>query len=108
MRTLIRPTIVLFLIMTVITGVVYPLLVTGIAQIAFPQQAGGSLIFRQGRPIGSRLIGQNFRDLTAAVQRGSVFELQSGSLEPGIDGSGQVPDPGTSCARSDQQRPRAG
>jgi K+-transporting ATPase ATPase C chain len=62
MSSLIRPAIVLFLIMTVITGVVYPLVVTGIAQVAFPKQAGGSLIVKDGKPVGSRLIGQSFSD----------------------------------------------
>lgn len=62
MSSLIRPAIVLFLIMTVITGVVYPLVVTGLAQVAFPQQAAGSLIVKDGKVIGSHLIGQSFSD----------------------------------------------
>jgi K+-transporting ATPase ATPase C chain len=62
MRSLIRPALVLFLILTVITGVVYPLVVTGIARVVFPQQAAGSLISKDGRIVGSRLIGQSFSD----------------------------------------------
>jgi potassium-transporting ATPase KdpC subunit len=62
MNSLLRPAIVLFLILTVITGIAYPLVVTGIAQVAFPSQAGGSLMVRDGKPIGSRLIGQSFSD----------------------------------------------
>ena len=62
MNSIIRPAIVLFLVMTAITGVVYPLVVTGISQVAFPRQAGGSLIERDGKAIGSRLIGQSFSD----------------------------------------------
>jgi potassium-transporting ATPase KdpC subunit len=62
MRSLIRPALVLFLILTVITGVVYPLVVTGIAQVVFPKQAAGSLITKDGRIVGSRLIGQSFSD----------------------------------------------
>ena len=62
MSSLLRPAIVLFLIMTVITGVVYPLVVTGIAQVAFPKQAGGSLIVKDGKTVGSRLMGQSFSD----------------------------------------------
>jgi K+-transporting ATPase ATPase C chain len=62
MTTLIRPAIVLFLILTVITGVVYPLAVTGVARLIFPNQAGGSLIYRDGKAVGSRLIGQSFTD----------------------------------------------
>jgi K+-transporting ATPase ATPase C chain len=62
MTTLFRPAIVLLLVLTVITGVVYPLVVTGIAQVAFPTQAAGSLLVRDGKPVGSTLIGQSFSD----------------------------------------------
>ena len=55
-----RPALLLFLVMSVLTGIVYPLLVTGIAQLIFPRQAAGSLVNRDGRAIGSSLIGQSF------------------------------------------------
>jgi K+-transporting ATPase ATPase C chain len=62
MTALFRPTIALFLVLTLLTGVAYPLLVTGIAQVAFPTQASGSLLMQNGRPVGSSLIGQSFSD----------------------------------------------
>lgn len=57
-----RPALVLLLLMTLLTGVAYPLLVTGIAQAAFPRQANGSLVSKKSGPHGSELIGQPFDD----------------------------------------------
>lgn len=62
MKSILRPAVVLLLLMTVITGIAYPLVVTGVARVLFPAQAAGSLILRDGKPVGSRLIGQPFSD----------------------------------------------
>jgi K+-transporting ATPase ATPase C chain len=58
----IRPAIVSFAVLTVVTGILYPLAVTGIAQTVMPAQANGSLILKDGKPIGSALIGQSYSD----------------------------------------------
>jgi K+-transporting ATPase ATPase C chain len=57
-----RPALTLFVALSLITGLAYPLAVTGIAQLAFPQAADGSLIVRDGQAVGSDLIGQSFSD----------------------------------------------
>ena len=62
MKALIRPAISLFVVLTVVTGVVYPLAVTGVAKAAFPEQAAGSLVVQDDKTVGSSLIGQNFSD----------------------------------------------
>ncbi|HET8872009.1 MAG TPA: potassium-transporting ATPase subunit C [Aquabacterium sp.] len=62
MSNLVRPAVSLFLLLSVITGIAYPLAFTGTAQTFFPAQAAGSLIVRDGRIVGSRLIGQNFAE----------------------------------------------
>jgi potassium-transporting ATPase KdpC subunit len=62
LSSMLRPTVVLFVLLTALTGFVYPLLVTSIARVAFPDEAGGSLIVRSGKPVGSRLIGQSFSE----------------------------------------------
>lgn len=62
MSRLLRNALVMLLLMTVITGIAYPLVVTGLAQVLFPSQANGSLIVKDGKPVGSTLIGQSFTD----------------------------------------------
>ena len=62
MTSILRPALVLFAVLTVLTGLAYPLVVTGFAQVAFPEQAAGSLLQRGGKTVGSSLVGQNFND----------------------------------------------
>lgn len=59
---LIRPALSLLVLMTILVGIVYPLLITGVAHVAFPRQAAGSLLYQDGKLIGSSLIGQSFSD----------------------------------------------
>ena len=60
MQSILRPALVMFGALTLVCGVAYPVLVTGVAQAAFPEQAGGSLVKQGDRVVGSRLIGQHF------------------------------------------------
>jgi K+-transporting ATPase ATPase C chain len=63
MKNILRPAFVLFILLSIVTGVIYPLAVTGAAQAVFPAQAAGSLVVRaDGTVVGSTLIGQNFSD----------------------------------------------
>src|ERR1700761_3045474 len=55
-----RPALIMMIMLTLITGLAYPLAMTGIAQVLFPSQAAGSLVRKDGHVIGSALIGQNF------------------------------------------------
>jgi len=62
MNKILRPALVLFLLLSLVTGVAYPLLVTAVGKLVFPIQASGSLVERDGKVVGSSLIGQNFSD----------------------------------------------
>ena len=57
-----RPALTSFVLLTLLTGIAYPMLVTGISQLTMPAQADGSLIMRDGKPVGSSLIGQSFTE----------------------------------------------
>ena len=62
MKNTLRPALVLFLVLTLLTGIAYPMLITGLAQTLFPAQAHGSLVVRDGKAVGSLLVGQNFAE----------------------------------------------
>lgn len=62
MKHLLRPAISLFVLLSIVTGIAYPLAVTGVAQTLWPDAASGSVLIRSGVPVGSRLIGQNFAE----------------------------------------------
>ncbi len=62
MKNTLRPALVLFGLLSILTGLVYPFAVTGAAQALFPAQAAGSLVLRDGKPVGSALIGQSFSE----------------------------------------------
>lgn len=62
MASQLRPAFMSFLLLAIITGLIYPFVVTGVAQVVFPSQANGSLIYLNGQVVGSQLIGQPFED----------------------------------------------
>jgi K+-transporting ATPase ATPase C chain len=62
MKNTLRPALVLFVLLSLLTGLAYPLMVTALGQALFPAQAAGSLILKEGKSVGSALIGQNFSD----------------------------------------------
>jgi len=93
MKAQLRPAITLLALLTIITGVIYPLTVTGLSQVLFPHQANGSLIVIDGKTYGSELTGQQFDDLKyfwgrpsaagydAAASSGSNYGPMNPSLE---------------------------
>ena len=90
MKNILRPALVLFLVLTLLTGIAYPLVVTGVAQTLFPSQAHGSLILRDGKVVGSTLIGQNFTDPAHFWSRPSATAPMSSNASAS-SGSNQGP-----------------
>ena len=100
MASLLRPCFVLFAFFTLVTGVIYPSLVTGIAQLVFPHQANGSLIEKDGRVVGSELVGQSFvepkyfwgrRSATSPAYNGAASAGSNlGPLHPALAASVQA------------------
>jgi K+-transporting ATPase ATPase C chain len=62
MTRMIKNSVLSLLLFTLVTGIIYPLVVTGIAQVLFPHQANGSIMVKDGKPVGSELLGQQFDD----------------------------------------------
>ena len=62
MNSILRPALVIFVALSLVTGLAYPLVVTGIGRAAFPEQVAGSLVMKDGKAVGSSLIGQHFSD----------------------------------------------
>lgn len=77
MLSQIRPALVSLAIFTVLTGIAYPLVVTGIAQAAFPAKANGSVLVQNGKEVGSKLLGQGFTDPKYFWGRGSATGPQA-------------------------------
>jgi potassium-transporting ATPase KdpC subunit len=90
-----RPALVLFTALSLLTGLLYPLAMTGVANVLFPRQAQGSLVSLRGRPVGSALIGQNFTDARDFHPRPSAT-----SGPDAADPSKTVPSPYNGAASS--------
>lgn len=87
MKKIILQSLSIFFVMTILTGVIYPLIITFIGQAAFPTQSNGSLIIKNGKVIGSEILGQNFLDSTYFQSRPSAINynpLPSGASNLGL------------------------
>jgi len=110
-----RPAVISFALLSVLTGIIYPAPRDGYRTIAFPHQARGSLIVRNGKPVGSQLIGQSFSDpkysgaarphLAAAVQRRRFGRIELGSAQSGAHRCGQDANSGAAGRRSGNKAP---
>jgi potassium-transporting ATPase KdpC subunit len=87
MKKIILQSLSIFFVMTILTGVIYPLIVTLIGQVAFPTQSNGSLIVKNGKVVGSELLGQKFSDSTYFHSRPSSINynpIPSGASNLGL------------------------
>ena len=90
MKKIIIQSLKIFLLMTLLTGIIYPLFITLIGQVIFPNQSNGSIIKKNGKVIGSELIGQNFSDSTYFQSRPSAINYNpnpSGASNFGLSNS---------------------
>ena len=90
MKNLLRPAVVSFVLLSAVTGLLYPMVVTGVSKALFPAQAQGSLIERDGKVVGSALIGQNFTSPDYFWGRPSATGTMSNNAA-GSSGSNQGP-----------------
>lgn len=101
MRRQLLPAVILTITLAVLTGVVYPLVVTGVSRVAFPYRSDGSLITRHGKLVGSALIGQNFTDTSGSPDPRYFQPRPSASGLNGYDPTGaSCPPTSSSCGAS--------
>lgn len=102
-----RAALTAFILLSVITGVIYPLLMTGIGQVLFPYQANGSLIVQNGEVVGSALIGQTTDDPAYFWWRPSAVNAMQGSSSDALIASGATNYGWTNAALAEQVAERA-
>ena len=87
MKDILRPAVMVFAALSVLTGLLYPLVVTGAAKAVFPNEAAGSLVQRNGQTVGSSLIGQSFSDPGHFWGRPSATATMRSMTAPGPIGA---------------------
>lgn len=102
-----RTGLIMLAVLTLVTGVFYPLAVTAVSQVVFPSQANGSLVTRNGAVIGSSLIGQSNTDVRYFWGRPSAVNYMAGSSSDSLGSSGATNYGGTNAALAEQVNQRA-